>query len=133
MTIGKDQKTDLYLSDMPADKLVATFDHNVSNEWMLGTAITHAFKLHRVPTASVSTGGVLEPIEKDKQDSVPSWTTVDLYAEYVPQQLSDLTLTASVTNLLDEAYALKNDSRADTKAEYYEEGRSINLNIAYQF
>lgn len=133
MTIGKDQKTDLYLSDMPADKLVATFDHNISNEWMLGTAITHAFKLHRVPTASISTGGVLEPIEEDKQDSVPSWTTVDLYAEYVPQQLSDLTLTASITNLFDEAYALKNDSRADTKAEYYEEGRSINLNIAYQF
>jgi len=132
-TIGKDQQTNLYLSDMPADKFVLDLNYQISQEWMAGTTVTHAFKLHRVPTASVSTGGVLEPIEEDKQDSVPSWTTVDLYAEYVPQQLSDLTLTASVTNLFDEAYALKNDSRADTKAEYYEEGRSINLNIAYQF
>jgi len=133
MTIGKDQTTDLYLADMPADKFVLDLNRQLNQEWMAGTTITHALKLSRVPTAETASGGTLQPIATEDQDTVPSWTTVDLYAQYQPSQLDNLLLTASVTNLFDEAYALKNDTRASSKAEYYEEGRSINLDLQYKF
>jgi hemoglobin/transferrin/lactoferrin receptor protein len=133
MTIGKDQKTNLYLADMPADKLVLDLNRQLNQEWLAGTIVTHAFKLHRVPTAETTSGGTLEPIAVEDQDTVPSWTTVGLYTQYQPTQLDNLLVTASVTNLFDEAYALKNDTRASSKAEYFEEGRSINLDLQYKF
>ncbi|MCK8113207.1 TonB-dependent receptor [Vibrio sp. 2CM40D] len=133
ITIGKDQKTNLYLADMPADKLVLDLNRQLNNEWIAGTTVTHAFKLHRVPTSETTSGGTLEPIAVENQDAVPHWTTVDLYTQYKPTQLDNLSLTASVTNLFNKAYALKNDTRASSKAEYYEEGRSINLDLQYKF
>lgn len=133
MTVGKDKKTDLYLSDMPADKLVLDLNRQLSHEWLAGTTLTHALKLHRVPTAETTSGGTLEPITAEDQDTVPSWTTIDLYTQYQPSQVDNLLLTASVSNLFDQAYALKNDTRASSQAEYYEEGRSINLDLQYKF
>lgn len=133
MTVGEDLKTGLYLSDMPSDKFVVQIDNQMTEEWKLGGKATHALKRHRVPTASVSQDGSLEPIPENKQEGVPSWTTVDVYAKYVPIALPDLTMSMSISNLFDEAYAQQNNSRADSKAEFYEEGRSLNMNIAYNF
>ncbi|OLQ81831.1 hypothetical protein BIT28_23405 [Photobacterium proteolyticum] len=133
VTIGEDLKTGQYLSDMPSDKIVVSIENQLDEEWRLGGKATHALKRHRVPTASTEAGGELVPIPENERQSVPAWTTVDVYAEYIPAKLEDLTLSMSVTNLFDEAYALQNDSRADSKAEYYEEGRSININLAYNF
>jgi len=133
MTIGEDLKTAEYLSDMPSDKFVVSIENQLSDEWRLSGKATHALKRHRVPTTQIDNNGDLETIPEDERQSVPAWTTVDLYAEYIPAQLQDMTLSMSVTNLFDEAYALQNDSRADSKAEYYEEGRSINIDLSYNF
>ncbi|MGF1712870.1 TonB-dependent receptor [Vibrio kagoshimensis] len=131
MTVGEDIETGLYLSDMPSDKFTFSLNNQISNEWLLGGTVTHALERHRVPTAAES-GGELVPIPEDERQSVPSWTTVDLYAEYIPSNLEDMVLSMSVTNLFDEAYAITNDSKA-SKAEYYEEGRSLNIDLSYQF
>ena len=133
MTIGEDLKTGEYLSDMPSDKFVVSIENQLSDEWRLSGKATHALKRHRVPTTQIDSNGDLETIPEDERQSVSAWTTVDLYAEYIPAQLQDMTLSMSVTNLFDEAYALQNDSRADSKAEYYEEGRSINIDLSYNF
>ncbi|NOH97514.1 TonB-dependent receptor [Vibrio sp. 99-70-13A1] len=133
MTVGEDTQTGLYLSDMPSDKFTFSLNNQISNEWLLGGTVTHALERHRVPTASIESGGELVPIPEDERQSVPSWTTVDLYAEYIPSNLKDMVLSMSVTNVFDEAYAIQNNSQADTKAEYYEEGRSLNIDLSYQF
>ena len=132
MTVGEDIETGLYLSDMPSDKFTFSLNNQISNEWLLGGTVTHALERHRVPTAAAESGGELVPIPEDERQSVPSWTTVDLYAEYIPSNLEDMVLSMSVTNLFDEAYAITNDSKA-SKAEYYEEGRSLNIDLSYQF
>jgi hemoglobin/transferrin/lactoferrin receptor protein len=133
MTIGEDLTTGEYLSDMPSDKFVVSIENQLSDEWRLSGKATHALKRHRVPTTQIDRNGDTEIIPEDERQSVSAWTTVDLYAEYIPAQLQDMTLSMSVTNLFDEAYALQNNSRADTKAEYYEEGRSLNIDLSYNF
>ncbi|MCW4444182.1 TonB-dependent receptor [Vibrio splendidus] len=133
MTIGEDKQTGLYLSDMPSDKFIFSLNNQISNEWLLGGVVTHALERHRVPTASIESGGIIVPIPESERQSVPSWTTVDLYAEYIPSNFEDMVLSMSITNLFDESYAIQNDSRATTKAEYYEEGRSLNIDLSYKF
>lgn len=133
ITIGEDTQTGLYLSDMPSDKFTISLNNQLSDEWMMGGKVMHALERHRVPSASIESGGEIIPIPEDERQSVPSWTTLDLYAEYIPSNLEDMMLSLSVTNLFDEAYAIQNNSKANSKAEYYEEGRSLNIDLSYQF
>jgi len=62
---------------------------------------------------------------------------MDVFATYQAQSMPGLTTKLSVTNLFDRGYAQRADyeKNGDPKpaAEYFEEGRSVNLSVSYIF
>ncbi|MCL1061633.1 TonB-dependent receptor [Shewanella benthica] len=133
-TRGTDRTTGWYLADIPSDKFNLTLNKSISDSLQLGTRATYALKNDKVPTQQVGENGVIEDIPAAGFDA---WFTMDIYATYKPVSLDGLVASLSITNLFDKDYAYQKDFERDgsEKAanEYYEEGRSINVKVSYQF
>lgn len=132
-TRGIDKNTGWYLTEIPSDKINAMVNYHVSDQLSAGTSLTYAFSHDAVPTKQLSTDG-----EEDiPAEGFGTWFTMDLFATYQPQSMSGLITKLSVTNLFDRGYAQRTDyeRNGDPKAaaEYFEEGRSINLSLSYIF
>lgn len=133
-TRGTDMSTGWYLADIPSDKFNFNIDKEISDSLRLGTKATYALTHDNVPTQQLGKNGVVEEIPAAGFDA---WFTMDLYATYSPASVDGLVTRLSVTNLFDTAYAHQMDFERDGSekpaSEYYEEGRSINIQVSYQF
>lgn len=133
-TRGTDMTTGWYLADIPSDKFNLVLDTNISDSLLVGTRATYALTHDKVPTQQLGENGVIEDIPAAGFDA---WFTLDLYASYSPESIEGLVAKLSVTNLFDTAYAhqleFERDGAEKSPNEYYEEGRSINLQLSYQF
>ncbi|MCL1058072.1 TonB-dependent receptor [Shewanella gelidimarina] len=133
-TRGTDMTTGWYLTDIPSNKFNLNIDTSINDSLVLGTRATYALTHNKVPTQQLGENGVIEEIPAAGFDA---WFTMDIYASYTPLSIDGLVAKLSVTNLFDKAYAhqLDFERNGDEKPanEYYEEGRSINLQLSYQF
>ncbi|QQX78578.1 TonB-dependent receptor [Shewanella sp. KX20019] len=133
-TRGTDMTTGWYLADIPSDKFNLNIDTKINDSLLIGTRATYALTHDKVPTQQLGENGVIEEIPAAGFDA---WFTMDLYASYTPMSIDGLVARLSVTNLFDKAYAHQLDFERDGTEkpvnEYYEEGRSINLQLSYQF
>ena len=133
-TRGTDMTTGWYLADIPSDKFNLNLDTKINDSVLIGARAVYALTHDKVPTKQLGENGIIEDIPAVGFDA---WFTMDLYASYSPDSINGLTTKLSITNLFDESYAHKMDFDRDgteTPAnEYYEEGRSINLQLSYQF
>jgi len=133
-TRGIDKNTGWYLQSMPSDKINLISNYTFSEELIIGTSATFAFKHDNVPTEQLIEGGGSEEIPAE---GFSSWFTMDIFGTYEPKAVSGLTVKLSATNLFDRGYAqrMEYEKNGDPKAplEFYEEGRSINLNVSYAF
>jgi hemoglobin/transferrin/lactoferrin receptor protein len=133
-TRGTDTNTGWYLQSMPSDKINLISNYSLSEELIIGSSATFAFKHDNVPTEQLIEGGGSEEIPAE---GFSSWFTMDIFGTYQPKAISGLTVKLSATNLFDRGYAqrMEYEGNGDPKApiEFYEEGRSINLNMSYAF
>lgn len=133
-TRGIDKNTGWYLTDMPSDKINLISNYSVNDELVFGTSATFAFTHDKTPTQQVIEGGEIEDIPSE---GVGSWFTMDVFSTYEPKKVQGLKVNLSITNLFDRGYAQRMDfeKNGDPKnpIEFYEEGRSVNLNISYAF
>lgn len=133
-TRGIDKNTGWYLTDMPSDKINLISNYSVNDELVFGTSATFAFTHDKTPTQQVIEGGEIEDIPSE---GVGSWFTMDIFSTYEPKKVQGLKVNLSITNLFDRGYAQRMDfeRNGDPKnpIEFYEEGRSVNLNISYAF
>ncbi len=133
-TRGIDKNTGWYLQSMPSDKINLISNYTFSEELIIGTSATFAFKHDNVPTEQLIEGGGSEEIPAE---GFSSWFTMDIFGTYEPKSVSGLTVKLSATNLFDRGYAQRivYEKNGDPKApiEFYEEGRSINVKMSYAF
>ncbi|TWX71667.1 TonB-dependent receptor [Colwellia demingiae] len=133
-TRGIDKNTGWYLTDMPSDKINLISNYSVNDELVFGTSATFAFIHDKTPTQQVIEGGEIEDIPSE---GVGSWFTMDIFSTYEPKNVQGLKVNLSITNLFDRGYAQRMDfeRNGDPKnpIEFYEEGRSVNVNISYAF
>jgi hemoglobin/transferrin/lactoferrin receptor protein len=119
---------------MPSDKINWISNYTFSEELIIGTSATFAFKHDNVPTEQLIEGGGSEEIPAE---GFSSWFTMDIFGTYEPKSVSGLTVKLSATNLFDRGYAQRMvyEKNGDPKApiEFYEEGRSINVKMSYAF
>ncbi|MFT4906344.1 MAG: hemoglobin/transferrin/lactoferrin receptor protein [Oleispira sp.] len=136
-TVGVDTEQKEFLFDMPSDKFKFSVEWMMQNNLTSQLVVNHALALTRVPDSGWYAEGRGEPVqygvlpEKYNQKTA-AWTTLDLHFNYQPESAENLALNVGITNLTDRAYASRYYSEeVDTK--YYEEGRSVNMNVAYTF
>ncbi|RTE66312.1 TonB-dependent hemoglobin/transferrin/lactoferrin family receptor [Amphritea opalescens] len=109
-TRGKDQSTGDPLNNIPADTWTADLNRAFFNqELKAGIRLLHAEE------QSLSTG-----------DTYDDYTLTDIYAEWQPPAIRNLTLNLTVNNVTDEYYR-----RA--WSELYEAGREVSLAATYKF
>lgn len=132
-TRGIDTNTNLELAEMPSDKLNLQTSYQLSDQWSVGSVATLAFKNSHAPSQQMSENG----LEEIPNEGFGTWFSMDVFTTYKPQAAKGLLVRLSVTNLFDRAYAQRLDfeRNGDIKpfSEFYEEGRSLNLNLSYQF
>jgi len=132
-TRGTDSNTGLSLTEMPSDKINVQTNYELTDEWAVGTVASLAFKHQHAPSQQVAENG----LEDIPNEGFGTWFTMDIFATYKPQVIKGLSARLSVTNVFDRAYAQRLDfeRNGDVKPinEFYQEGRSINLNVSYQF
>ncbi|CAM3069967.1 TonB-dependent receptor domain-containing protein [Paracoccus nototheniae] len=95
---------------------------------------------HEIQTG-LSVGGIVQHAIKEKHDGPdtdrdwPSYTVVDVFAEYEPAAYRNLTLRAEVNNLFDRAYADRATYGADYSSldQQLEPGRSIAITADLRF
>ena len=133
-TRGTDKNTGWYLQSMPSDKINLLSNYKVNEELVIGTSATFAFNHDSVPTHQL--------IENGEQEEIPmegfsAWFSIDIFGTYQPKAVKGLTVKLSATNLFDRGYAQRTEyeRNGDPKnpIEFYEEGRSVNLNVSYAF
>lgn len=74
-------------------------------------------------------------ITDNQGDTKPNYDVHDVYMNYAPRQLDNVTATLGVYNLFDETYA-SHSSRLNTTADAstdFEMGRNIKASLSYQF
>ncbi|WP_085297131.1 TonB-dependent receptor domain-containing protein [Cognaticolwellia mytili] len=133
-TRGTDTNTGWYLQSMPSDKINLVSNYTVNEELIIGTSATFSFTHNNVPTEQLIEGGGSETIPAEGSES---WFTMDIFGTYEPKAVDGLTVKLSATNLFDQSYArrLEYERNGDLSnpIEFYEEGRSVNLNVSYAF
>lgn len=132
-TRGRDSNTGFSLAEIPSDKVNLQTNFALNQEWSLGSVATFAFKHNHAPTQQVSDKG-LEDIPNEGSNT---WFAMDVFANYQPVTVKGLSVRLSVTNLFDKEYAnrleFERDGSLSPKESFYEEGRSVNLALSYQF
>ncbi|MGB1298543.1 MAG: TonB-dependent receptor domain-containing protein [Psychrobium sp.] len=132
-TRGRDSNTGFALAEMPSDKINLQTNYALNREWSLGSVTTFAFKHNHAPTQQISDKGV----EDIPNEGSNTWFAMDVFASYKPASIKGLSARLSVTNLFDKEYAnrlkFERDGSLAAKEEFYEEGRSVNLTVSYQF
>lgn len=136
-TVGFDTKQKEFLFDMPSDKFKFSVEWAMQNNLTSQLVLNHAVALTRVPVSGWYAEGRGEPVQygtlpEEYDQTTAAWTTVDLNFNYQPKSTENLALNVGITNLTDRAYASRNYSE-EVDVKYYEEGRSVNMNIAYNF
>lgn len=136
-TVGFDTNNKEYLFDMPSDKFRFSAQWSLQDNLTSQIVVNHALALTRVPAYGWFAEGRGAPSQygalPEKYDqTTAAWTTVDLHFNYQPQSAENLAMNVSITNLTDRAYSNRYYAEEEP-SKYYEEGRSINMNLAYNF
>lgn len=136
-TVGFDTRNKEYLFDMPSDKFRFSAQWSLQDNLTSQVVINHALALTRVPVYGWFAEGRDAPsqygaLPEEYDQTTSAWTTVDLHFNYQPQNAENLAMNVSITNLTDRAYANRYYAEEEP-SKYYEEGRSINMNLAYTF
>ncbi|MEM1079360.1 MAG: TonB-dependent receptor [Pseudomonadota bacterium] len=121
-----DSFTGNYLTMPMGDFLTFQAAHQFDNGLLVGGDAQVAFDYD--DTYDFDTGG--------KGPELPGYTVVNAFVEYVPSQLSNLTLRAEVNNLFDQQYAARATYGQEFVGEVvplYEPGRSFRLSAVMTF
>ncbi|WP_077287902.1 TonB-dependent receptor domain-containing protein [Cognaticolwellia aestuarii] len=133
-TRGTDTNTGWYLQSMPSNKINLVSNYTVNDELIIGTSARFSFTHDNVPTEQLIEGGGSETIPAEGSES---WFTMDIFGTYEPKAVSGLTVKLSATNLFDQSYAQRKEYERNgdlsNPIDFYEEGRSVNLNVSYAF
>ena len=135
-TRGYDSNIKQPIFDMPSDKIKLDLGWDATPEISTNLVMVHALKLNHAPEKGYFKEGRGAPVQfgtlPAKYDqTTPAWTTLDWFLSYQPEA-SDLSVNMSVTNLTDRSYAVRYYAEEDVN-KYYEEGRSVNISLGYQF
>jgi hemoglobin/transferrin/lactoferrin receptor protein len=136
-TVGFDTKQKEFLFDMPSDKFKFSVEWAMQNNLTSQLVVNHAVALTRVPAFGWYAEGRGEPVqhgvlpEKYNQKTA-AWTTLDLHFNYQPKNADNLALNVGITNLTDRSYSSRYYAEEEP-SKYFEEGRSVNMNVAYTF
>jgi len=136
-TVGFDTEQKEYLFDMPSDKFRLSAQWSMQDNLTSQLVLNHALALTRVPAFgwySAERGAPAQygQLPEAYDQTTAAWTTIDLHFNYRPQDAKNLALNVGITNLTDRAYASRNYAE-EIPTKYYEEGRSVNMSVAYTF
>lgn len=136
-TVGFDTKQKEYLFDMPSDKFRFSAQWEMNNGLTSQLVLNHALALSRAPAVgwfSASRGAPSEygQLPEKMDQTTAAWTTIDLHFNYQPKNAENLAFNVGVTNLTDRSYASRSYFD-EVPTKYFEEGRSVNMNVAYTF